>query len=52
MLKRKEYIGYEEILERITGYVKDISEHLGLTEEIKSFNRFLEEFKKHEELLL
>lgn len=52
VLKRKEYIGYEEILERITGYVKDISEHLGLTEEIKSFNRFLEEFKKHEELLL
>ena len=52
VLKRKEYIGYEEILERITGYVTDISKHLELTEEIVSFNKFLNEFKKHEELLL
>lgn len=52
VLKRKEYIGYEEILGRISGYVNDVSKHLELTEEIKSFNKLLEEFKKHEELLL
>jgi hypothetical protein len=53
VLKRKEYIGYEEILDRISGYVTDVSKYLELTEsEIESFNRFLDEFKKHEELLL
>jgi len=53
VLKRKEYIGHEEILDRITKYVKEVSKYLELTEEeIKSFDEFLEEFKKHEELLL
>jgi len=53
VLKRKEYIGHEEILDRITKYVKEVSKYLELTEEeIKSFDEFLEEFKTHEELLL
>lgn len=52
VLKRKEYIGYEEIMDRITGYANDISKHLDLTEEIISYDKFLEQFKKHEELLL
>jgi hypothetical protein len=53
VLKRKEYIGYKEILDRITGYVNDIGVYLELTEEeFNSFNRFSDELKKHEELFL
>jgi hypothetical protein len=52
VLKRKEYIGYEEILDRVTEYANDISKHLGLTTESEPFTKFLDKFKKHEELLL
>lgn len=52
VLERNEYVGYEEILGRVAGYVNDISKYLGLTSESKSFTDFLEKFKKHEELLL
>lgn len=53
VLKRNEYIGYDEILDRITAYANDISELLDLTEDMTgSFKRFLEGVRKHEELLL
>jgi len=52
VLKRKEYIGHEEILDRIIEYTNDISKYLDLKEETVSFNKFLNAFKKHEELLL
>ncbi|MDY0128608.1 MAG: hypothetical protein RBR63_00200 [Methanosarcina vacuolata] len=53
VLKRNEYIGYEEILNRISGYANDISELLDLTEGMTgSFKKYLDEVKKHEELLL
>lgn len=51
-LKGGEYIGYEEILDRVIEYIYDISTHLDLSEEIQFYNKFLTEFKKHEELLL
>ncbi len=51
VLKRKEYVGYEEILVRVAEYSNDISKYLGFSSESKPFTDFLEKFKKHEELL-
>jgi hypothetical protein len=53
VLKRKEYVGYVDILKRVTDYVKGISVKLGLdTGIIKYFEYNLDQFQKHEELLL
>lgn len=52
VLKRKEYVGYEEILGRVAEYANDVSKHLELSSESKPFTDFLEKFKRHEELLL
>jgi hypothetical protein len=53
VLKRKEYIGYEEILQRVIHYVKEIGIKLGLNKEITQYFEYnLDQFKKHEELLL
>lgn len=53
VLKRREFIGHDEILRRITHYVMAIGEKLGLNMEIiKYFQINLDQFQKHEELLL
>jgi hypothetical protein len=53
VLERNELIGYDEILERITDYVIDISEQLSLKGEMTdTFERNLSRFRKHEALLL
>lgn len=53
VLRRKEYIGSDEILRRITHYVMGIGKKLGLSPEIiKYFEINLDQFQKHEELLL
>ncbi|AKB53408.1 hypothetical protein A9239_12555 [Methanosarcina sp. A14] len=53
VLKRNEYVGYEEILRRVIHYVKGIGTKLGLNEEITHYFEYnLDQFKKHEELLL
>ncbi|MDR7666623.1 hypothetical protein RG963_12720 [Methanosarcina sp. Z-7115] len=52
VLKRKEYVGYNEILDRVARYINNISTYFGLTSKSKPFTDFLDKFKKHEELLL
>jgi hypothetical protein len=53
VLKRKEFIGNDEILRRITHYVMGIGAKLGLNKEIlKYFKNNLDQFQKHEEYLL
>jgi hypothetical protein len=52
-LKRKEYIGYDEILNSISEYMSNISKLLNLNADMtRSFKEFLEGVRKHEELLL
>lgn len=52
VLKRREFIGHEEILKRITHYVMGIGTKLGLNEEIlKYFECNLNQFQKQEEYL-
>lgn len=52
-LKRKEYIGYDEILNSISEYMNNISKLLNLNADMtRSFKEFLEGVRKHEELLL
>jgi hypothetical protein len=53
VLKRNEYVGYEDILERVIHYVKGIGTKLGLDKEITQyFEENLTRFRNHEELLL
>lgn len=53
VLKRNEYIGYDEILDRVSEYATEVTELLDLKGDMtRSFKEFLEEVRKHEELLL
>lgn len=52
VLKEREYIGYEEILDRVTGYTNDIDGYLELAEEGNFFNESLDQIRKHKKLLL
>lgn len=52
-LKRKEYIGYDEILNGISIYMNHISQLLNLNADmIRSYKEILDGVRKHEELLL
>jgi len=50
VLKRKAYVGYDPIMERITGFCSDISKELKINFDI--VKNLLESFKKHEDLFL
>jgi hypothetical protein len=51
VLKRNEYVGHDDIFERVTNYVDDIASILKIAGK-KSFKEILEEYKKHEDLIL
>jgi len=53
VLKRNEYVGHEEIFERVINYAKDIAgdKILSVTGR-KTFKMILEEYKKYEDLML
>lgn len=56
VFKDREYIGYEEILDRVIEYANDINEYLEneyleRAEGYNSFKKFLNQVRKHEELL-
>lgn len=51
VLYRKEYVGHEEIMTRVTHYADDLAYELDISSN-EFFKRLLERFKRHEDLLL